>query len=140
MAVNRRELQQLSRLRIAEARTLLSARMYEGAYYLAGYALECALKACVAKKVKRHDFPDRTLAQASHTHSLETLLGLSGLKPQHETRAKAEPQFAVNWAVAKDWSAEDRYVVGVPEKKARDLYTALAGKRHGVLSWLRKHW
>src|SRR5438094_3909647 len=37
-----------------------------GAFYLGGLAIECALKACIAKKTKRYDFPrDRQTAQAS---------------------------------------------------------------------------
>jgi HEPN domain-containing protein len=32
---------------------LLEAGLYAGAYYLAGYAVECALKACIAKKTAR---------------------------------------------------------------------------------------
>jgi HEPN domain-containing protein len=47
--VNRNGLQDLSKVRLKEATALLNLRMYDGAYYLAGYAVECALKACIAK-------------------------------------------------------------------------------------------
>jgi len=47
--VNRRDLQALSRIRLTEAKALLRLGHYDGAYYLAGYAAECALKACIAK-------------------------------------------------------------------------------------------
>jgi HEPN domain-containing protein len=46
--MHRNDLMRLSRLRIREARVLLEAGEFPGAYYLAGYAVECALKACVA--------------------------------------------------------------------------------------------
>jgi HEPN domain-containing protein len=55
--VNRKDLQRLARTRLSEARVLLSAKKYDGAYYLAGYAIEFALKSCVAKQVKKFDFP-----------------------------------------------------------------------------------
>jgi hypothetical protein len=35
-------------------------------YYLAGYPVEFALKACIAKSTERHDFPDKRRANQSH--------------------------------------------------------------------------
>ena len=46
--MNRRDLQELTRIRAVEAGTLLDQGMYDGAYYLSGYAVECALKACIS--------------------------------------------------------------------------------------------
>ncbi|HEX7677842.1 MAG TPA: HEPN domain-containing protein, partial [Thermoanaerobaculia bacterium] len=66
--MNRQDLQWLARTRLSEARVLLAAKKYDGAYYLAGYAVECALKACVAKKVRKFDFPDKKLALDSYSH------------------------------------------------------------------------
>ena len=77
--MNSSDLQKLASLRIKEAKTLLDNDRYEGAYYLAGYAVECALKACIAKKTKRFDFPDKELANKSYTHKLEALVGQSGM-------------------------------------------------------------
>jgi HEPN domain-containing protein len=57
--MNREDLKRLSLIRIREAHVLLKASEYSGAYYLAGYSLECALKACTAKSVQRFDFPDK---------------------------------------------------------------------------------
>jgi HEPN domain-containing protein len=50
--MTRRDFQALSATRLREARALLKTGNPEGAYYLAGYAIECALKACVAKKTR----------------------------------------------------------------------------------------
>ena len=60
--MTRSDLQLLSRMRQREARVLLVNNHFAGAYYLTGYAVECALKAAVAKQVHRHDFPDKKLA------------------------------------------------------------------------------
>ena len=47
--MNRNDFQQLADVRINEAEALLVQGKYDGAYYLAGYAVECGLKACIAK-------------------------------------------------------------------------------------------
>lgn len=57
--MNRDDLQKLARLRLREARALLDRDLYPGAYYLSGYVVECALKACIAKSTKKFDFPDK---------------------------------------------------------------------------------
>jgi hypothetical protein len=46
-AVNRTDLQKLARVRLGDAKVLLKAKRWPAAYYLAGYAVECGLKACV---------------------------------------------------------------------------------------------
>jgi HEPN domain-containing protein len=66
--MNRADLQRLSRLRIQEARSLFKLKHYSGAYYLAGYSVECALKACLARDTPRFDFPDKELVLKSYTH------------------------------------------------------------------------
>jgi len=45
--VNRSEFQELVEVRLADADTLIKQGRYDAAYYLAGYAVECALKACM---------------------------------------------------------------------------------------------
>lgn len=60
--MNRAELRNLAKLRLAEAQTLLAAARWSGAYYLSGYSVECALKACIAKNTRRSDPLVRTLA------------------------------------------------------------------------------
>jgi len=82
--MNRRDLQRLSSVRLSEAKILLDNGYYSGAYYLLGYAVECALKACIAKQVKRHEFPDRQTVNDSYTHNLQSLLRISGLEVELE--------------------------------------------------------
>jgi hypothetical protein len=137
--VNRSDLHRLVRIRLAEARLLLQNGRYEGAYYLSGYAVECALKACIAKQIKKFDFPDKKMVVDSHSHNLEQLLSVSGLKQLHQNEMQNDPQFAVNWAVVRDWSEQDRYAVGISRAQARDLYSAVTARTHGILTWLKKH-
>src|ERR1044071_398063 len=77
--MNRTEFQKLSRLRVKEAKVLLDNRCYEGAFYLAGYAVECALKACIAKKTRRFEFPPRD-SNKLYVHKLGALVELAGLQ------------------------------------------------------------
>src|SRR5919106_3680906 len=61
-----------------------------GAYYLAGYAVECGLKACIAKQVRRHEFPDRTTVNQSHTHPGPTRRS-GRARPRPRAVARQEP-------------------------------------------------
>jgi len=78
--MDRKDLRSLSRVRLLEARALLKAGLPDGAYYLAGYAVECALKACIAKETKRYEFPEKRRVNASHTHDLADLLKVAELQ------------------------------------------------------------
>jgi hypothetical protein len=80
--MDRTKLQGLAELRLGDAEALLAVRRWDGAYYLLGYCVECALKACVAKQFRQYDVPDRKLVNAFYTHDLEELLNLSGVKSE----------------------------------------------------------
>ena len=41
-----------------------------GADGATGYAVEFALKACIAKTINQHDFPDKELAMNSYIHEI----------------------------------------------------------------------
>ena len=137
--MTRENFHKVSSLRVQEALTLLRAGHYPGAYYLIGYAVECALKACVAKQVKQYDFPDKKLANEAFTHDLEKLIRVAGLSPDFESDRKKDPALELNWAIVKDWSETVRYEVDITEFQARDLYSACTG-RNGVLPWVKKRW
>ena len=137
--MNRFDLQELADLRVREAELLLNASLYDGAYYLAGYAVECALKACIAKQTKEFDFPDRTLVNRSYTHKLSDLIGVAGLQAELEGKMASDREFSTNWETVRDWSQESRYERH-EESKAKDFYQAITDERNGVLTWLRVHW
>ncbi len=127
-------------MRRREALVLLTAGHYSGAYYLAGYAVECALKSCVAKQVRQYDFPDRKLANEAFTHDLEKLMKLSGLASELAEEMKTNKLLELNWAVVKDWSESARYETARTEAQAWALYSACTQRRNGVLSWIRRKW
>jgi len=138
--MNRNDFQNITRLRVKEARVLIDKGFHSGAYYLLGYAIECAFKSCIAKKTKRHDFPDKKLVNDSYTHNLERLLNLSGLKKNLESDMDKNPALKINWTTVKDWSEGSRYNSIVPEVTAKDFYSAVTARKNGVLPWLRKYW
>jgi hypothetical protein len=53
------EFQAMAEVRLNDAETLLAAGLWDGAYCLAGYAVECGLKANIAKGAGRRAFPRR---------------------------------------------------------------------------------
>jgi len=138
--LTRKQLQQIARTRRSEAAALLKVKHYAGAYYLMGYAVECALKACIAKQTRRHDFPDKDLANKAYTHNLETLLKLSGLETELNKAMAADKSLEVNWAVVKDWDETSRYEAQISCQQTKDMYSACTARKHGILAWIRKRW
>lgn len=138
--MNKFDLEKLVEIRVSEAKTLLESNNFHGAYYLVGYALECAFKACIAKQVKEFDFPNKDLSNASHTHKLSELLAASGLKQKLNEKEKIDNDFVLNWAVAKDWTEVSRYDCTIDEKRAKDLFNAVIDEKSGVLAWLKTYW
>jgi HEPN domain-containing protein len=137
--VNKADFQKLTRIRIDEAKVLLDSKRYDGAYYLAGYAVECALKACIAKFTKEYDFPDKELVNKSWTHKLTQLVEVAGLEKERREKADQDKEFELRWGVVKDWSEDSRYTES-GEKEAIQLYDAIVDPTYGVLQWLEQRW
>lgn len=137
--MNKTELENLVAIRIKEAEVLLAAGCYQGAYYLAGYAVECTLKACIAKQMKAFDFPDKQLANDCYTHNLAKLLSTAGLKQKQAEEEKQNEKFKLNWAIVIKWSEESRYDCEIEEQEALDLFNAITDNQSGVLSWLKNY-
>lgn len=129
----------MAALRLKEAKLLLDAGCPDGAYYLAGYAAESALKACIAKRTERHEIPDKRRINDSYTHDFDKLLGAAGLREILKEALGHDADFAANWLTVAKWSSESRY--RRPSKsEAEALLNALEDRKHGVLRWLRQHW
>ena len=72
------DVQELADERLAEAKALLDLERWGGAYYLAGYAVELALKACIIKMLMATDaFPDKEFSKNCYTHAIEKLVVLA---------------------------------------------------------------
>lgn len=138
--MNRIDFQKLAEIRIEEAEALLKAKKWAGAYYLAGYAVECGLKACVAKKTKRHDYPDKDFVVKCYTHKVEQLVDQAGLRLVFQAARSVNPNLDLNWTVVKDWDEKARYERKRSRAQAQRLYDAITDSADGVLPWIKLHW
>ena len=138
--MNRNDLRILAGIRLNEARKLLSEGFPHGAYYLAGFAVECGLKACIAKKARRYDFPDKDLTSKSYSHNFEQLVAVAGLEQVLKTELHANPAFEVNWAIVLGWKVDSRYNTLLTDPEARDLVQAITARTDGVMHWIRSQW
>lgn len=129
----------LAQIRLQEAQTLLKAGLPDGAYYLAGYSVECALKARIAKRTQRHEFPDKKSVDASYTHNLKDLIKAANLENDRAVYAAQDPVFQGNWDLVQQWSERSRYERNV-QALAAALIEAIANKRHGVMTWIKQRW
>ncbi len=141
--MNRVDLQQLADDRVLDAEALLAAGRWSAAYYLAGYAVECALKACVAKETREFDFPDRDRAREVFTHDLASLLKHAKLEKRlaadSSTGGVVGPRLLSNWLVVKDWNEHSRYRQ-LTEADARRLILAVTSHAEGMLPWIKLVW
>lgn len=137
--MNRRDLKNLALTRLKEVEVLLKNRQYSGAYYLSGYVIECALKACIAKQTQKFDFPDKNTVRDSYTHDLEKLVKVAKLDTPLKSLLNDDPDFSLRWSTVKDWSEESRYQKH-NRQEALDIYSAITDTNHGVLQWLQQHW
>ena len=133
--MNTAELRWLAAERLREARALLNVRCWSGAYYLAGYAVECGLKACIIKYLMTTD----QFSEQCWTHDLERLVILAGLKAKFDADAAADPNLAAHWNTVNDWSEAKRYA-RLTKAEAEGLYHAITDKKHGVFAWIKSHW
>lgn len=139
--MNRADLQTLADVRMDEAQGLmgLAPPRSDGAYYLAGYAVECALKAAIARLNNLHDWPDKWFVAECHTHNILALVRLAGLEATRAADASGNPLLAANWVIVKDWSERSRYERhSIP--KAQRMIDAVADNVNGVLPWIKAHW
>jgi len=118
----------------------LKVQRFDAAYYIAGYSVECALKACVSKLTRRYDFPNKELALDVHTHDLKKLLKAAGIADAFENEMRRDRELGSNWGVVKDWHEISRYDRGGGQAKAHDMIEAIGDPAHGVLQCIRKYW
>jgi hypothetical protein len=148
--LNRNTLQKSAESRIEEARILIENNQWTGSYYLTGFGVECALKACLARAVREYDYPDKKFVNDMYQHKLQKLVQLdAGLWVALQTDMNNDPNLEVNWNIVKDWDDEKRYDIVreqearydiVRKQEARVLYAAAADLRSGVMQWIQGKW
>jgi HEPN domain-containing protein len=86
---------------LREAKALANLGMTDGAYYLAGYCVECALKASIAKLTQRHEFPHKERTQQSYGHKFGELLKAAVLEQAQIKEAQRDTTFRENWDIVR---------------------------------------
>lgn len=137
--MNSDDIVRLSEERLSDAQALFAAGRYEGAYHFAGLAVECALKAHIARFTGVGDFPDRDWAQAVWTHDLNKLLAAAvnpvlPLKKLPEWVAKSPA-----WLQLAQWSVDSRYDPPgtVTKEEVAGFLDLVADAKGDLVSWLR---
>ena len=138
--LNRDTLRTMAGSRLEEARVLLENKLWTGAYYMTGLAVECALKSCLASVVREHDFPDKKFVNDMYNHDLKKLFELNAeLWVALQEDIKIDEKLKANWSTVKDWDDGRRYDV-VEELEAKVLYEASTEAGSGIVEWIRGRW
>ena len=132
-------LKAIAQSKSADAVLLLEHGRFANAYYLAGYAVEIGLKACIALQFRAEYFPDRRLVNTVHTHQLNELVLHAGLEKILAERKEASREFSKNWTRACKWTPDTRYIA-VDALTARVMVHAVSDPQTGVLTWIREYW
>ncbi|WP_459555018.1 HEPN domain-containing protein [Lacunimicrobium album] len=141
--MKQRHLLQLADERVKDAEILFTNKRWSAAYYLAGYAIECALKAAILAKLSRQKigneivFLEGDSGRKYRDHNLENLSRLAGLSTQLNSVASQNPTLAKNWLIVKNWQVDTRYDRRTTRKKTLDLMSAVSDKKDGVLIWIK---
>ena len=134
VVTSRSDFEKLMDLRMKEAKILLDLKDWDGAYYLAGYVVEFALKIRIISQLMKSDsFPDKKLVEVYYKHDLTGLRKAAGLDDEMDKDAAVRSL----WEIVEQWSEQSRYEVGTTEEDAMELYEAID---KGVLPWIRARW
>jgi HEPN domain-containing protein len=129
-------LEKVAETRLREAEALFEAGFFQGAIYLAGYAVECYLKLAICATLGWDE-----LYGAFMVHDLEGLLLYSGCRADLQRRPEIQESFAI---VCETWTVEGarniRYET--PEHIDRDtaelVLDCVRHSESGVVPWLRE--
>jgi len=146
--MNLAHLKRLTTERLKDANALLQKKRYSFAYHATGFAVECALKACVLSQMVVTGWVfvpgDRKKSlQDVFTHDFQQLIQIAGLNSELEDHlresAANRTAFPLHWKTVLEWKVEERYT---PKSKpdAEMLFKAVTAKPDGVLPWIKKYW
>jgi hypothetical protein len=111
---NLNDIKELADWRLEEAEYLCKGGYFDGAFYLAGYAVELYLKAKIAENLDVFDFysqyaPKSDLSKTFLIHNLERLVLLSGLQTKFNAARETDTILDNCWVLLKVWSEKSRY-------------------------------
>ncbi|MDR0703554.1 MAG: HEPN domain-containing protein [Planctomycetaceae bacterium] len=137
--------------RLDEARILYENKKFDGAFYLAGYAVELVLKVRICDLFNiPHLFEESgqsinnitgisELRRSVKIHNLQILLVYSGLKKEFDIKVRDDPDFEIiNSLLIQKWSEQSRYhLTGtIPPPIIQQVLELLGNRERGILQWL----
>jgi len=136
--------------RLKDAKALLGGGRWAFAYYVAGYAVECALKACLLKRMvitgwlfDENPKKVKEYLDDCRTHDFKKLIRIAGMQDDLDQMLASGPAggraFQGNWQVVNLWTVTSRYEEK-PETEARMLFEAITDQPNGVMIWIRNYW
>lgn len=137
--LKREDLQANAQAKLDDAIILLQHRRFSNAYYLAGYAVEIGLKACIAAQISAETIPDKAFIKRILDHDFMALVGLAGLAKALKDQEDQDDVFGANWALVCEWSPDSRYESSDPTS-AQTIVSAINDPNSGVFSWIKTLW
>ena len=136
------DIQNLADLCIKEAVKLQRSKFYDGAFYLAGYAVELYLKAKICENMDVPDFydthvPKSDLSKTFLIHNLDRLVLLSGLYSKFEAAKKIVPNLTNHWDKVLTWSEKSRY--NNPNTKTEIEALEFIESAKIIIKWIKKN-
>lgn len=123
----------------------MRGKRWSFAYYVAGYAVECALKSCLLARMIHTGwvFQEKAKIADCLTHDFDDLVQLAGmgdlLNQKLKESASGNQEFVKNWNIVLQWEVTDRYQMR-RQPEAIALFDAITAQPDGVLPWIRKYW
>ena len=146
------EFQELATLRLEEASILLAKNYPDGAFYLAGYAVECALKSAICRTLDIDDFFELNSAKAHsakvkddvlqkfRTHDYGTLLALSGWYYKLDTAITLDVILGDAWTIIRTLSWTEQYRYETTTRKGQVAVQGFIDSVNIFLQWIKTHW
>lgn len=133
--MNEHDFKKLSDQNVAAAKLLLNSGFNTQAYYLAGIAAECSLKAKISSKTKQGEFPPKNTSD-HYSHDINKLLKLAGLKDVADKEFKSQSAVGANIYTVRQWDVEARYNPGIASYTATSMVVSVTDELKGFLKWL----
>lgn len=128
--------------KLKEAYCLFDNNFFDGAYYIAGYAVELLLKAKVCKTLGIPNFFlfDTKKAKAEtykpfKAHDYSQLLVLSGIYSDLDSELNKNVVFKGHWSIVTSWNQGSRYLTGKTQAEVKSFLISI----NEVSTWIKKH-
>lgn len=131
--IDRVTLEEIGQERLAEATVLVDAEHYAGAIYLAGYAVECYLKAAICAALRWSE-----LRTTFAVHDLEALLDYTGLEPELRQAKAVRERFNKIQGMWREGRIRYQRPGGVSKVNAEEFLSWVGDDAVGVVPWVKK--